>query len=230
MVKNKIWKQIYAKQNGLDHEIDKDNFEYLINQVAEDIQQNVEEGIAVDLEFGNVGEVTIILSYVSEEKKYEFEVSVPAFTTDGDVTVNIVPLEKLPCGRLIRDYITQETDKKRRVKSFNVALERGAKSIASVIYKYFPEYAAMYDEAAAERARVGLKINNVKTAIELLAIEKNADLSSDGMSLEFDTENAMVKGSVKVVSVESGQFKLEFFTTDIDQIENAISAALKTKI
>jgi hypothetical protein len=225
---NPLWKQIYTRQEGIDLGLDSDNLEFLVNRIAEEIQQNIEPEIVVT---GNVvltqcGKSEIIFSTTDEDgvaKKYIFVLSIPSFTTDGDVMVTISPEEKLPCGRLLTDYIDKGEAKKRKVKTIKIALDRGEKVIASAIYKYFPEYADLYDESKTERDRVWEKIEKVKSAIESLAIAANADVSSDGMSFVIDTENAMRKGSVNVVSTETGQFKLEFFTDNPDDLDRAIA-------
>jgi hypothetical protein len=56
-----------------------------------------------------------------------------------------------------------------------------------------------------------------------LAIAANADVSGDGMSFAIETENAMRKGSVNVVSTETGQLKLEFFTDKPEDLDRAIA-------
>ncbi|OBQ43616.1 MAG: hypothetical protein AN484_11475 [Aphanizomenon flos-aquae WA102] len=226
---NPLWEQIYTRQEGIDLGLDPDNLEFLVKRIAEEIQQNVDPEFVVT---GNVvltqcGKSEIAFTTTQQGfrvfKKYVFELSIPSFTTDGDVTVTISPEEKLPCGRLLTDYIDKGADKKRKVKTIKIALGRGEKVIASAIYKYFPEYADLYDESKTERDRVWEKIEKVKSAIESLAIAANADVSGDGMSFEIDTENAMRKGSVNVVSTETGQFKLEFFTDKPDDLSRAIA-------
>lgn len=225
---NPLWKQIYTRQEGIDLGLDSDNLEFLVKRIAEEIQQNVEPEIIVT---GNAvltqcGKSEIIFSTTDEDdvdKNYVFVLSIPSFTTDGNVTVTISPEEKLPCGRLLTDYIDKGADKKRKVKTIKIALDRGEKAIASAIYKYFPEYADIYDESKTERDRVWAKIEKVKSAIESLAIVANADVSGDGMSFIIETENANRKGSVNVVSTETGQFKLEFLTDKADDLDRAIA-------
>ena len=224
---NPLWKQIYTRQEGIDLGLDSDNLEFLVKRIAEEIQQNVEPEIIVT---GNTvltqcGKSEIIFSTDEDvvAKNYVFVLSIPSFTTDGNVTVTISPEEKLPCGRLLTDYIDKGADKKRKVKTIKISLDRGEKAIASAIYKYFPEYADIYDESKTERDRVWAKIEKVKSAIESLAIVANADVSGDGMSFVIETENPNRKGSVNVVSTETGQFKLEFFTDKPDDLDRAIA-------
>lgn len=225
---NPLWQQIYTRMNGLDHGLDSDNFDFLIKKIAEEVQQNVKEEIVVEgsVVLTHCGKAKISFNLSDEDdvaNEYIFEISIPSFTKDGSVTVTISPLDKLPCGRLLTDYIDNGEDKKRKIKTFKVALDRGVKAIAAAICKYFPEYADIYDEAKAERNKAGAKIEKVKSLVESLAIAANADVSADGMSFLIETEDEMRQGSVNVVSTETGQLKLEFFTDNADELGKAIS-------
>lgn len=231
---NPLWKQIYTKQEGIDFGLDSENLEFLIKKIAEEIQQNLELGqlssnsnkivVTGGIIITQCGKSEIIFNNTGEDgavKYYVFNLSIPSFTTDGDITVTISPEEKLPCGRLLTDYVDKGEAKKRKVKIIKIALHRGEKAIASAICRYFPEYAELYDESKTERDKVWAKIENVKSAIESLAIAANADVSGDGMSFLIETENG--NGSVSAISNETGEFKLEFFTKKTDDLDRAIS-------